>query len=262
MEKNPRLALLQEVGLNEAEALIYNLLLTKGTSHARDLVDESKLGRGNVYNVLNSLVIKDLVLAIEGKQTTYQALDPSKLEKLVEAKLRSAERLRAEYKEALPHLASAFNLSTGKPTIQVFEGLEGMERALEDSLQAKSDILTIINLQALTPEFAKANEKYVKRRLAKGVQKRILLKDTPQNRLAVKAMDQTHTHYRFLSQLDEQFISACEIYDNTVSFLTLAPGKHIAVTIQDKQIATLQKALFEALWIQAVPNHSAATDHS
>ena len=38
------------------------------------------------------------------------------------------------------------------------------------------------------------------------------------------------------------------IYDDKVSYLTLEPGKEMAIIIQDKEISALQRHLFEELY--------------
>jgi sugar-specific transcriptional regulator TrmB len=51
--------LLLRLGLNDNEAKMYELLLSRGETKARDLLEGSGLGRGNVYNVWNGPISLD-----------------------------------------------------------------------------------------------------------------------------------------------------------------------------------------------------------
>ena len=174
--------ILEKLGLSTGEVVIYELLLESGRSKARDLVVPSGLGRGNVYNILLQLEAKGLVLTVQGNKTLYEAVEPSHLQGLVDSQLRSVKELQASFSNALDGLASMYNLSTGKPTVQVFEGLEGLEKSIEDSLQSKTEICSFIDVKSLTGELAAINVQYVKKRINKKIQKNILVADTSETR--------------------------------------------------------------------------------
>jgi hypothetical protein len=67
------------------------------------------------------------------------------LEKRKEALERSTET----FKINIGPLISRFNLLSGKPNVQFFEGMEGALTAAYDSLQAKGEILTLIDAEKL-----------------------------------------------------------------------------------------------------------------
>lgn len=240
--------ILQKLGLSASEARVYELLLTKGRVKARDLVEDSGLGRGNVYNILTGLVARGLVVMTEGKQQVYQAAEPGKLAGLVEAQKRKTDRLSAEFRDELPKLLSTFNLTTGKPAMQVFEGLKGLENAITDSLHAKDGIMTYLDVSGFTGPIAELNAQYVKQRVAKGIAKRIIVADTPEARAFFTKQHTPLTDVAFVPGYPTGFRTAMEIYNDSVSFLTMTPEKEIAVIVTDKDIAAMQRAQFAFLW--------------
>lgn len=240
--------ILSRLGLAENEAKIYEILLLKGETKARDLLTDSGLSRGNVYNMLTSLTARGLIQVIEGKQQTYKVTDPTKLSSLVEERKRGIERLDAEFKETLPRMLSTFSLTTGRPTVRVFEGLEGFEEALADSLSAKKEICTYADFDALQGEFAAINARYVKKRLARGVGKRIIMAETSATREYVLKNVSTMTQVALIPNFPTGFKTAMEIYDDTVTYLTFSVEKVIAVLITDKAIASLEQQKFDFLW--------------
>lgn len=114
--------LFSRLGLNENEARIYELLLLKGETKARSLLEDSGLTRGNVYNVLTSLVSRGLVQVTEGKQQMYQVTDPTKLSGLVDAQKQKIDRLDVEFKTELPKILST---SPSQPAAQLYGYLRG-----------------------------------------------------------------------------------------------------------------------------------------
>ncbi len=246
---SPLLSLLCELGLNDSEARIYALLLEKGTVEARELVEPSALGRGNVYNVLISLEKQGFVLAIQGgNKTRYQACDPAALRRLLEQKQAGVTALGAAFEQSLPGLLSQFALSTGKPAIQFFEGINGCERALEDSLTAEGEILTIIDPDAITGELLILEERYIRKRLARKIPKRVLMPNTEMARAWNEQTKNAYTQTRLCTSLMGGFCAALEIYDTRTSLITLRNGQMISLLIRDPSLSALQRAQFEALW--------------
>ncbi len=240
--------ILSQLGLSENEALLYELLLESGAMKVRDLVKQTGIGRGYAYNVLMQLQQQGLVIAIEGKQTSYQAVDPSKLRLLLERRVQEAHRLEEAFTVTLPQMASAFNLSTGKPAIQMFEGLEGIRTVLDDSLQATGEILTIVDPEAVSDEMARIEARYIAKRVAKKIHKRVLMPDTAKAYGPLPDGAAEYTRMRVLPDFVGDFRTAVEIYDDRMSFITLAGTSIISLLINDKSMTALQRAQFEALW--------------
>lgn len=242
--------ILFRLGLAENEAKIYEILLLKGETRARDLLADSGLSRGNVYNMLTSLTSRGFIQVIEGKQQTYRVTDPTKLASLVEERKRGIERLDAEFKETLPRMLSTFSLTTGRPTARVFEGIDGIEESLNDSLLAKGDIRTYVDNAAVIGDVLTVNDRYVKHRLAKKILKKMIVSDTPELRELFATLVNEFTLVAFVPDFPTTFQSAMEIYDDTVSYMTLTPAKMIAVLLTDPAIASMEKQKFDFLWSQ------------
>lgn len=227
---------------------MYELLLLKGESKAVDLVPESGLKRGNVYNVLISLVSRGLVTVSSKKLQLYRAAEPTKLSALLEAKKRETARLENEFREELPRLMSAYHLSTGRPAIRVLEGYEGAEEAVRDALGAPDGILAYLNVGAMAGKFAEIHKLYLKKRLAAKIPKYILVADTPEARAFFAGPDVPLTFVAYLRDYPSDFNTAMEVYGNKVAYITLAGDKQISVIKEDANIARMHRAQFHYLW--------------
>lgn len=250
------------MGLNQTEALIYELLLEMGRSKAREVVEKAELGRGNVYNALLSLQTMGFIQVVEGKQTEYEAVDPGRLSSLIDRRRKEIEQIEAEYKEAATQMLSTFRLSTGKPAIQIYEGFEGTKKALYDSLQSKGEILTYLDPAALSQEIADLNKRYVTERRKRGIHKRILLPDNAAAREYLKVGGGEFTEIRLAKGLSEHFKTAMEIYDDTVTLLTMTPERNISVILTDPNITSLMRAQFEFVWRRSASSEPVAHRHS
>ena len=246
-----RFPILKDLGLNESEASIYEILLEKGPTRPPELVEPSGLGRGNVYNVLQELVKKGLVQLKEGdKLQTYEAVDPGKLKTLLTQRIEQVSQLESRFGGDLQLLSTLYNHSTGKPTVQVFEGISGQKLALQDILESKTEVLTYIDVAALDGPLAQLDRWYDQKRIAKEIKTRILIADTPENRAAFKEPS-AFMEVRVLSGYPSGFRTAVEIYDNTLAYFTLTKDRQIAVVLKDPVIYDMQKRQFEFLWNQA-----------
>lgn len=242
--------ILKQLGLNESEALIYELLLEFGRLPAQDLLAPSGLGRGNVYNILTSLKKKGLVTEIKGKKTVFEAAPPSKLATLIDRERSKIDQLSASFSGILPFLSSEYHLSTGKPIIQVFEGLDGAERAILDSVDSKTEILTYYDFAVMKDRMVEIDERYYKAYVAKGVQKRILVSDTPEAR-AYFVTPLKNTRVGFVPSFPSSFNSGVQIYDGKVSFISLKNERLVSIIMADQTLYDLMRQIFEFSWAQA-----------
>jgi len=162
--------ILQAIGLSENEALVYQLLLDLGPKPAQTLVEPSGLGRGNLYNTLNSLKEKGLIAEQSGTKKVYQAVDPENLRKLAKTQVISAQETLNQLEATLPTLKSAFRLITHKPVLRVFEGIDGLKDIYKEILEAGQPIYSLVGTDAPAPELFKwLRGTYVQKRVASGI---------------------------------------------------------------------------------------------
>lgn len=251
------LPILKDLGLSETEALLYEVLLEEGPSGGAKVAQTAGVGRGNAYNALASLKKKGLVLEKAGKVAVFEAAPPSQLKTLLEREEGRMVQLAAAFAGMLPQMASTYKRATGKPVIQVFEGLDGLRQALFDSLESGEEILTYFDVKAVSGDIARINEEYVKERIRKQVPKRLLVADTPEARAFFAKQNTPFTEVRFVTDFPTGFETALEIYNGAISYLTLTADKQISVIVRDQNIYAMHRQQFEFLW-----RHSAASVNS
>lgn len=131
---------LQDIGLNEKEALIYVSLLQVDNVSVLELSKKTGINRSTTYVILDSLSKKGLVSEIQiSKKIHYQAEPPERLETYVERQRVNLDEQAKRLKDVIPQLKSVKREMGERPIIKYFDGREGVISALENYFeQAKS----------------------------------------------------------------------------------------------------------------------------
>lgn len=237
------------LGLNEAEAEIYDLLVQKGEKTVKGLTKLTDISRTNIYNVLDSLEEKGLIEQIKKQKKTYfQPLHPNKLESLLADEEKELKKAKLELSANLPAIVSDYNLAVGKPGVRFYEGLDGIKKVLEDSLTSKEEILTYADIESIVKYIDDINKAYVKKRDKLGIKKRAILLDTPFARKYLKDYYKKVTDIKLIKYDAPPFQTVMQIYDNKISYITLTEKNMIGVIVEDENIYKMHKYIFEYLW--------------
>ncbi len=245
---------LEKIGLSHKEALVYETLLKHGYTKAGNIPGYTKLKRGIVYKILDDLVEKGFVKKHgEGTAVTrYAPLSPEKLYTLIEEEEKKVNEKKNTFEEIYGNLKSQFNLLSGKPSVQYFEGKEQVKKMLEDSLYTEEIMYTYADVDAVEKYFAEINKEHVQKRKAKGIQKHILVPDSKKARKAKKMSEKDPlTEIRIIPEKKEAFGGVAEMYDNKTVYISISDVGLSGILIEDKQITKMNKFIFESLWEQA-----------
>lgn len=247
------LDILQQLGLSKGEITVYGALLEYGECTPADIIRHTNLKRGDVYNKLYSLKKLVLIEELNKKKKTFRANHPSVIQKLIDKQYKTLEDNKKNISVLLPSLISNYNLANHKPGMQYFEGVDGMEKVLNDSLTATGTIYSYADIEPINKYYQKINKAYVAKRIKLKKSKKILVANTPYNRDFFARQGEKETDVRFLKSTLSTFGTVMQIYDNKISYITLQPSSVIAIIIEDPYISKLHKKLFEYNWENAQP---------
>lgn len=237
-----------QAGLDPSSASIYIYLAENGEQGVPAIMVATSLSRAGAYDALNLMVAQGYVeYRKTGRNAYYKAAHPTKLLGLAEERQRETALLTKEMEGVVTQLTGAFNLGNAKPGVRFFEGQAGLKQALWDSLNTKDTIYTTTNATFSTPFAEELNKEYVAERLRRKVKKKILVfgsDNTP------SAPPDQITETKKMSQPLAHDI-AVEVYDDTISYLTVTKDTAVAFLIKNPAIAAYHRAVFEALWKQA-----------
>lgn len=250
------LLLLKQAGLDEKEALVFEILLDKGELGAGDIIRFANLKRGDAYNHIYSLKQKGLIAqrSVRGRMK-FSLEHPSLIEGYLEKRSSDVKEAEKGLQAAMPAILSTYNLSYHKPGVKVFEGEEAIQRIMSDSLTSKTEIYEYLDPSEVDKYLLQANRKYVAKRIERKIVKKMIVPDTNFSKERYMALSSKYTHVKLLSFPISNFQTVMQIYDNKVSYLTLSGSSIIGVIIEDPYIFKMHKSLFEVSFIQAKNLH-------
>lgn len=244
--------LLKQLNFSDKESTVYLALLEIGSGKANDLAKKTNLNRTTVYDILETLMQRGLVSKYKkGAGTFFNALEPKHLltylDREKEEKVKEIEKQKIKVSELLPQLISLQGVyGKNKPKVQFFEGEKGMREAYEDTLKSKEIILAYANVQTMHEGLPNFFPEYYKRRAAGKIYIRAIF---PRNKLSVeraKLNQEEMRDTRFLPENEMTFSPEVNIYNNKIMIASWK--EKIAIIIESKELADLQKLTFNLLW--------------
>ena len=245
---------LQNLGLTKTQAGVLDYLFEHGEAKAGDIAKNVSHPRGVVYKTLEELLALELVekLEKENQIARFRAAHPQNIEQVLEEKEKKLDQNKKAWQELLPQLVSSYNLTLNKPGIKFYEGEEGLEKVLYDTLTSKTEVYLFFNREAMAEEdnFDEINKEYKKRRIKAGVRKKII-RVGKKPELTFGVADDKYdalTEIRYLEKVTYPFKANIHVYDGKISYLIMEKGKVIGILVQDKNIYELNKSWFEMMW--------------
>ncbi|HEY4513642.1 MAG TPA: helix-turn-helix domain-containing protein [Candidatus Paceibacterota bacterium] len=237
---------LKQLGLSEKQAKIYLSLLRLGESPMTAIARKANLKRPTVYLIIDELIILGLCSEItKGKKKFYSATHPRRLIEMTRFRNEQAEKL-------VPKLIALRNTAE-KPTVQMFEGIEGIRTAYEEAFvllsEEKNEGLWIGNISVLIEKFPEVLREYsALLRKLKRYKVRELIFGGEQSRLWVEEMqNRVKPNHKLKYISSEGGMTDQLIIGNKVFFFSM--NKNLFTTvIEGEEITKTQKLLFETIW--------------
>jgi sugar-specific transcriptional regulator TrmB len=243
---------LKTLDLSQKEANIYLALLKIGQNPASTIAKFTKLSRTTVYSCLQTLVEKQFVQFYQkNKLQIFAARPPETIQIILERKIREANIRRKKFESLLPNFKALINSGQILPSVEYFEGLEGIKKIYNHHLEQKTEKLSYSPAHAIKdPELRKFLDIYIAKRTALKLQARVIFpinKDTQNIQLKD---DKTFRRSALVPEEMFPFSAEVNIYGNYVSYISLA-GNYHGVILESSEIAQTQKSIFELSWIAA-----------
>jgi len=245
------LSVLKNIGLSSGELKVFEILLQRGEMPAKSIIEQSSLKKGDCYNKLYDLKRRGLVEEFTKEKKKFFRLDhPQKIKDYIDTEKERIDVVEKEIGSILPDIISNYNLAYHKPGVQYFEGEDAVEKLTEDSLTAKTEILSYADVKNFLSSFSLLNKKYLKKRYNLGIVKKFIVYENGFNREYFKSHAEM-TEIRYIDYPLENFNLNVQIYDDKISFLSFKNGRIIGIIIEDEYIAKLQRDLFSYIWSTA-----------
>ncbi|MCK9379116.1 MAG: hypothetical protein M0P97_03145, partial [Candidatus Moranbacteria bacterium] len=119
---------------------------------------------------------------------------------------------------------------------------------------SRTEIYTYADMEEVDRHIKKINTEYAKKRNRLKIGKKVLLVDSGYTKEILQSYQKANLDVRFVKNVPH-FATIMQIYDNKVSYVTLEEKRMIGVIIQDPNIYSMHKILFENMWENAKNNN-------
>ncbi|MCX8194061.1 MAG: hypothetical protein N3G19_01735 [Candidatus Pacearchaeota archaeon] len=234
-------AALKQLGLRENEIKVYISLLELGVSKVDAISKRVPLPRTTIYGILKSLLEKGLVsYVIKSGIKYFEATDPKRLLLIEKEKIQVLQNL-------IPSLEKIKETVTIKPSIEIYEGIEGIKSIYEDMLKTKQTIYGYGNTYLLFELIQYYIPNYLIRRIKEKIKFYVI---TERSTLSIKLQKKDKKEFRetrFLDQLKEMTITTY-LYGEKTAIIVLLKKEPLGIIIENKSITNSQKIIFDLLW--------------
>lgn len=250
--------ILEHIGLEESEARVYLAMLELGPATVTEITRKAGVTRTLGYHVLEKLGWYGLVDCVSGKDSVlrYAVEHPNRVLQFGKDKKSEFDRHVKELENSLPLLVSLYKVAE-KPVVRYQEGLAGLKNIYLETLNAKTEILSIVDLDAFSqPEVKQFAKNYTKERGRRRIHERLLILDTPAGRQWFKKFSGSfrYTHYRWIdpTQLPgiAEFGGELNVYGDTVMMALMKRQNYLGILIESSALANIIRGLFELAWLQ------------
>lgn len=243
------------------ESKIYLELLRVGSQPVSVVARRIGLNRSSAYSVLNSLFSKGMVSScMRGGTTFYTSCDPNAIIGYLDQQCRTFDYYKSNIKNILPKLRGlAGVVAFKKPIVSFYDGIDGLKTAMHDALSSRGVFRSYCAIDAwVNCGLEDFLVDYNNARIAEShVPLRAIVPNTKLVRNFCRSHFKNKDLYSELLFLDSEFAGGIfdnelNIYNDTISILHLVPGCEYAIVIESKEIAQMQRLLFDKVYRSAL----------
>lgn len=237
---------IEEIGLNKNESFVFVSLIKLGEATAGDLIKKTGFHRNIVYDNLEKLLDKGLVIYIIKNGIRYYKLSsPEAIIELMKIKRGEFEKKEKLAKKLSLEIKREIYQSKLKSTAQLYQGKLGIREIMNDTLKVDKDYIVYgapkSSVELMGETFWK---NYTLKRKEKTLIVKMLFNEELRN-----FGNSLINNYTKIKYLPKQFDSLTEttVYGNKVAIMVWTE-KPITVLIEDDNVAKAYKKYFEVLW--------------
>lgn len=242
-----------ELGFSREEAKIYISLLELGQTTAGPVVKKTGLHRQVVYDTLEKLKRKGLVLeSTKSNRKNWTASSPAQITHQIKKEETLAKAL-------LPDLFSIYRVSDNKQEVRVFEGIDGFKNAHKNNIENEKENSEVMIVGSTGWQWSEAMQKakYLEKFETARIKKNITLKiaffekERAKTKKLIKEIFEGNPQAkkRIYKFLPDQFESpvGMQIWNNNITLIIYSENI-LCIQIKNSLVAENFKKYFEFLW--------------
>lgn len=247
--------ILRELDLNDIEIQVFLSLLDIGSGVTSLIAGNAGLNRITTYEALKRLSKKGLVKIRAKKDSSVKYFVPEGFETIkekLEIKRKTIETAISSAREMKSYFDAKFRHKEGKPEVLFYEGKEGIQKALMDTLKDNPDeILSFSSAESLDEGFDSSFLKeYWNKRVSLKIKTRGILPDTEKARkdFSKERNQKELRELLFLPSSLFSFKNEIDMYGDIMVIISLIKGSEHAVIIKSPSVVQGMRSVFETMW--------------
>lgn len=227
----------EELGLTKNEAKVYEVLVKFGKLGAGEISGKADVSYSKIYNILDSLINKELVNVIPEKSKKFVPSDPQSLIKLIEEKRAKLDKAKDKVKE----MKKFYEIKEKNPVIMSF-GKKGFYKIVTELKEVKSYRYVIKWGSEYRPNWIGQT----RRDLKKGIDIKNLVRYDRETEKNVKKYMKVNKNVRIISNEGV----AISINGDEEIMIALIKS-NVTLLIKDKPFIKIMKKMFEETYKNA-----------
>ena len=238
---------LEKIGLTRNESIVYLTLVKIGTSKSGDLLKESGLNSGKIYEIFSSLLKKGLISeSLINNIKHFTASPPIQLLKYVDSKKKCLKEQEKCINQMLPNLDKLRNFNFNFSKSVTYVGYKGIITATEEAFEQITPKDEIIAMGVTNKKESKYNNFWIdlnQKRVKKKIKTRLLFSD--QGNLMGIYSKMPLTKIRLINGFTP---SAVTVFGKSIVHIANYQEPFSCILIYDQNIASSFTNFFNELW--------------
>ena len=247
-----------KLDLEPEVADIYLALYAHGPQTISELARSAEVERTRIYRLLDKLKNNGLVeVETQYKRSILRPAPISNLHVLISRKEQAVKALQSEL-TVIESMLSRNTLESPSTRVQFYQGPSGIKQMLWNETKATTEVVVILanNMQSRTREAF--FERWVRRANEQQIRFRGIVGDEfiqTQRRWYARRQNERLQHWEARYVPPEVFAitTGLTVYNDVVNYQHWQDGEVFGIEVHNRQIARLQRQLFELLWSQGTP---------
>lgn len=245
---------IQSLGLNEKEAKVYLASLELGQATVQKISAKASIKRPTTYFIIENLMERGLMSSYyQGKKQLFMAEMPERILDLIAKERKELELREEQFKRLLPELQSINNRNKDKPVVKYYEGKDGILTMVSEHLKtSKNQEAFDVFSRDVIEDFISSEDlmEIRKERLSNKIRNRALY-------VREKGELQNIQDARLIRLSQKDLPVTCDIsfFEDKVR-ITSFKERMVGIVIEDKEIASSFRAIFELAWKWAEQNRN------
>ncbi|MFA6429545.1 MAG: helix-turn-helix domain-containing protein [Patescibacteria group bacterium] len=243
---------LMEIGISPKEVEVYLAMLELGPASVQDIAKKAGVNRTTTYVMLEGLQRHGLMSSFEkGKKTMFVAENPQRLVNIISAQVMAVEEKRSHVQSLMPRLLAIFNAIEDKPKVRFFEGEEALSMIRREIVDLRQEIFEVmaVDESMLTIASTRGEERIALNQQGQ-VRGKILMAIKPG--CQPMKIGSPHAEVRVFNYEAFPFSGSLEVVGKRIYILT-TKSRGLGIVIESQEVATMMRALLEAIWRHAKP---------